>query len=372
MKILQVIPELHAGGAERTVLEVAEAVIAAGGTALVASAGGRLVAELEALGGRHVTLDLKTKNPVSVWRNAGRLAALARAEGVELIHARSRAPAWSAYWAAKRTGLPFVTTYHGVYNAKSGLKRWYNSVMARGDRVIANSHFTADHVRAEHHTPADRLVVIPRGVDLARFDPAAVAPDRIKAQRQAWGATPDRSVILLPGRLTVWKGQRFMVDVLAGLDLDPMPLLVCLGESAAKPDYREAVRNAAETAGLPLALPGHGDDMPAAFVAADLVVCPSLEPEAFGRVAAEAQAMGARVIVADHGGAREVVADGQTGWRAQAGDVDAWRRAVRAAMALNAAEADKLGAAARARVRAQFSKTHLQESTLRVYRELLD
>ena len=132
--ILQVIPHLGAGGAERTTIEVAEALSAAGATPLVASVGGRLEGELTRAGGELIRIDsLATKNPLQVWLNAGALAKIARERGVKLIHARSRAPAWSAYWAAKRMKLPFVTTYHGVYNAKTGLKRWYNSVMARGD-----------------------------------------------------------------------------------------------------------------------------------------------------------------------------------------------------------------------------------------------
>jgi len=372
VNILQVIPQMHAGGAERTVIEVAEAIIADGGQAVVVSHGGRLVDELERVGAHHITLDMKTKNPVAIWRNAARLAKIISDHGIDLVHARSRAPAWSAYWAARRTHRPYVTTYHGFYKARSRLKRRYNAIMAQGDRVIANSQFTADHVRAEHGTDPERLRVIPRGVDLAQFDPALVAPDRIRAQRQGWGVGPDRTAIVLPGRLTRWKGQALMIEALAGLDVDPPVSLICLGEGGDKPGYQDSLRQAADAIGLDLILPGHATDMPAAYMAADLVVCPSLEPEAFGRVAAEAQAMGARVIVADHGGAREVVEDGVTGWRAHPGDAVAWRTAITNALSLNAENAHALGESARTRVRTLFSKTQLQNSTLRVYRELLD
>lgn len=372
LNILQVIPQMHAGGAERTVLEVAEAIMADGGQALVASRGGRLVAELEALGARHVTLEMDTKNPLKIWTNANKLAQLIRAEKIDIVHARSRAPAWSAKWAARRTQIPFVTTYHGFYKAKSRLKRWYNSIMAQGDRAIANSEFTARHVREEHEIDPNRLRVIPRGVDLDQFDPALVNPERIKAHRAAWGAGPEKLAIVLPGRLTRWKGQLLMIEALAQLKLDPGPLLVCLGEGGDKPDYQAELKAAADAAGVDLALPGHTTDIAAAYLAADLVVCPSLEPEAFGRTAAEAQAMGARVIVADHGGAREVVRDGETGWRAAPGDADAWAKAVKAALSLNAEGANTLALAARKRVRTHFSKVQLQQATLRVYRELLD
>lgn len=372
LNILQVIPQMHAGGAERTVIEVAQAIVEDGGKAIVASCGGRLVADLEAIGAHHVTLDLKTKNPVRIWTNAGRLAQLIADEKIDLIHARSRAPAWSAKWAARRAHIPFVTTYHGFYKAKGRLKRWYNSIMAQGDLVIANSDFTAAHVRAEHEIEEQRLRVIPRGVDLDLFDPAKINPDRIRAQRNRWGAGPERLAIVLPGRLTRWKGQAMMIEALARLNLDPAPLLVCLGEGGDKLEYQAELKAAAEQAGIDLALPGHTADIAAAYLAADLVVCPSLEPEAFGRTAAEAQAMGARVIVADHGGAREVVRDGETGWRAAPGDPDAWAQAVKAALSLNAEGANTLAQAARKRVRTHFSKTQLQQATLRVYRELLD
>ncbi|PWE18425.1 glycosyl transferase [Marinicauda salina] len=369
MNILQIIPELEAGGAERTTLEVAEAVSAEGGRALVASEGGRLEAELAALGGELIRLPVKSKNPWTIWRNAARLARLIEREGVDLVHARSRAPAWSAMWAARRAGRPFVTTYHGAYNARSGLKRWYNSVMARGDRVIANSEFIAGHVAAEHAVPADRVAVIPRGVDLERFDPDALDPGRAAALRRDWGVGDEEILVLLPARLTAWKGQTLAIEALAGRD---GVVLVCAGDAQGRAGYVEELRNLAGARGVALRLPGHVADMPAAFAAADLVLTPSLEPEAFGRTAAEAQAMGRIVIAADHGGAREVVDAGETGWRVAPGDAAALGAAIDAALGLSPEARAAMGGAGRRRVLERFSKSALQESTLRVYRELID
>ncbi|WP_421993948.1 glycosyltransferase [Roseococcus sp.] len=182
--ILQVLPALESGGVERGTLEIAEAIQAAGYRAIVASAGGRLVPELEALGARHVTLPLVTKSPTGIWRNADRLAALASEEGVAIIHARSRAPAWSALMAARRSGAHFVTTYHGTYGEGWPGKRLYNSVMARGERVIAISRHIADHIRRIYGDgPAIRM--IPRGVDPRRFDAAKVDLSRVIALRDA-------------------------------------------------------------------------------------------------------------------------------------------------------------------------------------------
>lgn len=371
MNILQVIPELDAGGAERTTIEVAEAVVSAGGRCLVASRGGRLEADLEAVGGELVRLDMKTKNPLAIWRNAARLAAVIEAEGVDLVHARSRAPAWSANWAAQRTGKPFVTTYHGTYKAKTGLKRRYNAVMAAGDRVIANSRFIADHVRAEHGVGEDRLRVIPRGVDVERFDPVAVSPDRARAMRQSWGVRDSETLILLPGRLTEWKGQAFFIRVLEGLDRETITL-VCLGDAQGRLDYARHLGEEAQAIGLAFDMPGHEADMPAAYMAADLVVCPSLEPEAFGRTAAEALAMGKPVIAAAHGGALEVIDPSVAGRLAAPGDLAAWRAVVSEALSEDEAVREARGKAGRSRITSQFSAAALQSATLRVYRELLE
>ena len=184
--VLQVLPSLVSGGVERGTLEIAEAIIDAGGRALVASAGGPLVGRLERLGARHVMLPLRTKAPLGILRNAAALARLVRAEKVGIIHARSRAPAWSAWLAARRTGAHFVTTYHGTYNEGFPGKRLYNSVMARGERVIAISEFIAAHVRERHGVAAARIRIIPRGVDQRRFDPALVPAERLAALRVEW------------------------------------------------------------------------------------------------------------------------------------------------------------------------------------------
>ena len=191
--ILQIIPRLDAGGAERTAIDVAAALVRAGARALVASEGGRLASELQAVGGVLTPFPAATKNPLSMALNVPRLARLIEAEGVDLVHARSRAPAWVALGACRKTRRPFVTTYHGAYSGRSSLKLRYNSVMARGDVVIANSQFTADAIERLYPFARGRLLVIARGTDLGRFAASVVDRGRVVAGCARAGAASRRT-----------------------------------------------------------------------------------------------------------------------------------------------------------------------------------
>ena len=375
--LLQITPALDTGGVEQTTLDIARAVTAAGGRALVASRGGRMEDELARRGGELVRLDMATKNPLTMLRNARALERVIRDEGVSLVHIRSRAPAFAALAAARRAGVPVVTTYHGVYNARSALKRRYNGVMVRGDFTIANSDFTCAHVLATHGVAADRVLAIPRGVDLGRFDPDAVAPERVATLRQAWGVPPDetRTVFLLAGRLTRWKGQELVIRALGAAHLagGPGMILVLAGDDQGRHDYTASLRALAELEGVSEAvrIVGHCADMPAAYLAADFALAPSLEPEAFGRTAVEPQVMGRPVLAAAHGGPAETVIDGETGWLLAPGSLQAWSAGL-AAAALTAPERRAgMGAAGRARARRPYSLDAMCEATLAVYQRVL-
>lgn len=374
--ILQVAPELSAGGVERTVLEVTEAIVAAGGRALLASRGGRLEAEFERLGGELFRMDAKSKNPVVLKANEAKLKRIIQGEGVHLVHARSRAPAWSAFGAAKATGVPFVTTYHGAYSGNSGLKRKYNSVMAKGELVIANSQWIAQHVHDVHHVAWDRIVTIPRGVDLAVFDPVMVKPSRIDAVRARWGLKGGKQITLfLPGRLTEWKGQLLAIEAMALLAPEEREdlVLVLAGDAQGRSTYEARIDDAIRQRGLDgkVIVVGHEEDMPAAYLASDIVLAPSTRPEAFGRVAPEASAMGRPVIVSDHGGGRETVMDGETGARVEPGDPAALAGAIRALLAVGATARAGMGKAGQTHIRQHFSKRGLQMATLGVYKRLI-
>ena len=372
LTVIQVIPHLESGGAERSTVEIAEALMAAGGHAIIVTEGGRMATAAQSAGTEVVYLPVASKNPLTILKNAGKIARLARRSGATVIHARSRAPAWSAKIAARKAKIAFVTTYHGVYGAASPLKRWYNSVMAKGDRVIANSAFTAAHVLRAYPGVKSRLVTIGRGVDLLQFDPAKVTDARVARLRAVWGAGAERKVILVPGRLTEWKGQGDVIEAAAIHPELKRALIVLIGDTTSD-SYRRALEDKINALGLRtrVRLAGHCADMPAAYLAADVVVQPSRKPEAFGRVAAEALAMGALVVASDIGGASETVIEG-TGYRYPVGDVAALGDRLAFALTLPLGARAAMRAAAISHIREHFSRTQMCDATLKVYRDLLE
>lgn len=381
--ILQIVPELDTGGAELSAIEIADAIVRAGGRALVLSEGGRLAPRIAASGGEFVPFAAATKNPLRLLWNAEAIRRMIAREGVDLVHARSRAPAWSALIAARRAGKPFVTTYHGAYNERTRLKRAYNAVMAKGDTVIANSNYTKRLIIDRYGTPADRIRVIYRGVDGARFDPAAVADERKAALRARWGVAPDVPVVLQPARLTAWKGQSTVIAAARLLEAQGRlgrAVIVLAGDAQGRSSYRQRLEDEIRAGGLngKVILPGHVDDIPAALAVAHLAVVASIEPEAFGRVATEAQAMGCPVIATDIGAPPETVlappkaaAHEATGWLVPPGDAEALAAAMAEALSLDPDARAALGARARARVLEQFSLEAMRRDTLDVYDRLL-
>ena len=377
--VLQILPRLDAGGAERTTIDVAAAIVQAGGRALVACDGGRLVSELQVLGGVWLPFPAAAKNPFRMLYNVRKLARLIVDERVDVVHARSRAPAWVALGATRIVERPLVTTYHGAYAGGSALKLRYNSVMARGDAVIANSHYTADSIEKLFPFARDKLRVIYRGANLSAFSAGAVDPARVTQLREAWGVAPHERVVLLAARLTGWKGQRVLIEAAAKLQLEGVRYVLA-GDPQGRDGYVREIDRLIEARGLRSVVSrvGHCRDMPAAFLAASIVAVPSTEPEAFGRSAVEAQAMGTPVVVSDLGAVPETVlappevgAEARTGWRVPAGDVDALAQALKAALSLGATARDALARRARAHVESHFSLEQMTRDTLDVYGALL-
>jgi glycosyltransferase involved in cell wall biosynthesis len=369
--VLQVLPNLVSGGAERGTVELAAALVAAGWTAYVASAGGPLEHDLARAGAAHLRLPLAAKNPFVMWRNRRALYRAIRRLGIDIVHARSRAPAWSAQSAAQAAGRHFVTTFHNAYGAGSALKRRYNSVMARGERVIAISEFVAEHASRVYGVGADRLRTIPRGVDLDVFDPQRVGGQRVATLAAKWRLPDGAPVVLLPGRLTRWKGGLDFVAAIAILGRRDICAVLVGAEQHRR--YRREIEAAIERhqLGHQLRIVDGCRDMPAAYMLADVVVSASTSPEGFGRIAAEAQAMGRPVVATDHGGSRETVVPGVTGWLTPPGDPAALAAAIGAGLALGLEERTQWARRAIAHIAANFTREAMCSRTIDVYEELL-
>jgi glycosyltransferase involved in cell wall biosynthesis len=381
--ILQIIPRLDTGGAELSTIEISAAIVQAGGRALVLTAGGRMASEITRVGGELVPFPAATKNPAKILWNARMLAGIIRAEDVSLIHARSRAPAWSALIAARQTGRPFVTTYHGAYSENGRLKNLYNSVMARSDAVIANSDYTAGLIRTRYGTPSARITVIHRGVDAGIFDPAKIPAERAAAMRTGWGLRPEQRVILQAARLTSWKGQAVLIEAAGLLKANGQlgdTVIILAGDDQGRTDYSSGLR--AQMLRLDLGnavrLVGHVADMPAALAAAYVSVIASTEPEAFGRSVTEAACMGTPAIATDLGAPPETmlpvprvpVAEA-TGWIVPPGDAIALAAALRDALAMPPGARQGMGTRARTRTIEQFSLHQMKRRTMQVYDSLL-
>ncbi|MEQ1890555.1 MAG: glycosyltransferase family 4 protein [Alphaproteobacteria bacterium] len=374
--LLQIIPSLDAGGAERACLDIADAVHVQGGQALVVSTGGRMSAELASLGGELVTLPVASKNPLVMLVNVFRLVKLIRERKVDLVHARSRAPAWSTWLAAQLAGAPFVTTFHGLYSSENLFKRLYNSVMLRGVRVIAGSHFMAAHIRAAYNPLTDHICVIPRGVDTRRFDPSSVAPERVMALRREWKIPDGAQIVLLPARLTRWKGQLLFVEALTMLERRDVIGVLC-GDAQGRDSYEQEIWALARhhQIAAQLRITGNVADMPAAYAAAYIALSASSDAEAFGRVPVEAMAMGCTIIAADHGGAAETLHPGgggpAFGILFAPGDAAGLALALRQGLETPRGGGAQQVTAARAHVLAHYSTAAMCARTLALYREIL-
>lgn len=369
--ILQVVPRLDAGGSEQAALEIAEALVGAGASALVATEGGRMATAITDGGGEIIPLPVASKNPLNILANARRLARLIAERGVDLVHARSRAPAWSAFLAARRTRRPFVTTYHGAYGDPGPLKSAYNSVMGRGDRVIANSRYTADLIASRNPQARERIRIIYRGVDLAKFAPGAVSEDRLARLRSAWGVNKTQPIVLQAARLTRWKGQVDVIEaalLLLAEDRAGDGVFILAGDAQGREGYRQELEQLIAGLSGRVKLVGHCADMPAAFALAQVAVVASTEPETFGRTSIEAQAMGCPVIVTDIGAAPETVvpvsSDRQafTGWVVPCRDPAAIAKRIAGGRGAFAGSAGQTRCARAASCRRQF---HLRPNAAR-------
>jgi len=370
--IMQIVPELGPGGAPQGCIDMAASIVAEGGQALVVSHGGSRIRELARIGATHINLPVHSKNPLVMWNNIRRLKALIHRYRVDIVHARSRAPAWSAWRACKNTPAKFLTTCHAPYNISGKAKRFYNSSMAKGERVIAISNYVAQYLHENYGLDERTIRLIPRGTAMEKFHPTAVKAERLITLAQEWRIPDGANIIMLPGRLTRWKGHHVLIDAMAALNRDDI-FAIIIGSDQGRKAYREELENDIQEKGLggQIRIVDHCDDMPAAYMLATVVVFPSIEPEGFGRISVEAQAMGRPIIASDHGGAQETIISGQTGWLTPVGDGIALGHAIEEALALTPTQRSMLATRAMNHVAQNFTKDLMAQRTLGVYQELL-
>ena len=332
--ILQILPQLEQGGTGRGAVDLARHLIDRGWSALVASNGGAAEAELTGYGGRSFRLPAHSTNPLIMRANIRRLQRVIRERGVRLVHAHARAPAWSACYAARRCKVPFVTTVHGLYGSGRGLlKKRFNAIMARGDRVIALSDFVAEHVRRHYGVPEERLRVIRRGIDTHQFDPDAVDRQRVDALAEQWRVPPESKVIVVPARVVRDQGHRILLEAVAKLPRRRLLCLILEGPDGRGRRDRWADQLARSWATWCARIAGSCDDMPAALMLADVVALPtSAASDPLGRLSVQAQAMGRPVMVTDLGGLGETLMPAATGWLVEPGDADALAHALELAL----------------------------------------
>lgn len=369
--VIQILPELIAGGVERGTLELSRFLVKGGHRSLVISQGGPLVEKLLQEGGRHLRMPyIGEKSPrclLHLWP----LRRLLQERQYHIVHLRSRLPAWMAYlaWkslpAARRPRL--VTTFHGFYSINA-----YSAIMTKGERVIAISKAVAEHIQRHYGTPRRRIRLIHRGIDPDYFHPSKVGPDRVARIRNKWGLDGRLPIIMLPGRVTRWKGHADFIRALGRIRDLPWRA-VCVGPYDASGAFFQELKELIERLSLAdgVRFTGHEDDMAAAYAAADLVVsAASDEPEAFGRVSIEAQAMARPIIASAHGGSLETVLDGHTGWLFEPGDVQGLARVI--CSALTCPDLGRqLGICGFQRVHGRFTIRQMCQSTLDLYRQLL-
>lgn len=332
---------------------------------------------LQSMGAQHITLPLKSKNPLVIFRNISKLRTIIRTYKVNVAHARSRGPAWSAFFACKKEKCAFITTVHGAYRTQNGFKKLYNSVMVRGDRFIAISEFIARYIKQTYGdlkgVHLDRLLIIPRGIDCKAFDPQAVSPTRTEALAKQWRLPQNTPLIILPARLSPSKGHRVLLKALSYL---PHENFLCLfiGSDQGRSHYTASLQKDIRHLHLQdkVRITGNCQDMACAYKLTDIVINPSIVPEAFGRVIVEAQAMGKPVIASKLGAPSDLIVHGKTGWLVPASDAKSLALAIKSVLRLDEKAKKALALEARRHVERNYSNEIMCQKTLALYRQLLE
>ena len=373
--VLQVLPELNQGGVELGTIQIAEALTNKGYKNYVTSQGGRMDHQLDRLGVKHIKLPLKSKNPIKILINAYKLTKIIKEEGINIVHARSRAPAWSAYIAAKKAKVTYLTTFHGTYGlGPMRIKRIYNRIMTLGEKIIVISSHIKNHVMKHYNIPEEKLVFIHRCVDVEKFNPDTISHERQKTMIEQYDIPTDKQIILLIGRLTRWKGQELLIDALAKIKNRNDFHCIFTGDDQGRTEYSQGLIQKIKDNEMNTMFTfiKHTDDVPALMKVCDIVVSASIEPEAFGRIAAEGEAMGKIVIASNIGGSLDNIKDKITGRHFASGNAEDLSQKISWALDLTAHERQEFSKNAQNYVKENFTKQIMCDKTIKLYQELVN
>ncbi len=378
MKVLQIVPQLGQGGVEQGTIDIANALHANGHQSLVISQGGEKALQLKNCNCKHITLPSATKNILKWPTLIKQVTKIVQAEQVDIIHARSRAPAWWAHQVAQTTNCCFVTTFHGTYNIPNNplhawFKKRYNAILTKGDRVIAISNFIANHMIQTYNTPWHKIRVIHRGIDAATFNPNNMSTSRLLKQSREWKLPSNRAIILMPGRLTRWKGQHTFINALKQMP-KPRPFCIVVGDAQGRTKYLQELQELILNNGLhdDIHIHHEANDMPAAIMLSDIIVSASTDPEAFGRVAAEAMMMGKMIVAPNHGAACEQIENHKNGFLFTPSNPYSLAITLHQALQLKPEERAITKQYARTKALEYFTRTQMQDKTLALYQELME
>ncbi len=380
--VLQIVPSLISGGIERGVVEINNYLVKNNFNSIVLSSGGKLVYQIEQNGGKHIKLDVATKNPFKIWKNVGKIKKIIKENNVDIVHVRSRAPAWSAHFACKALNCPLVSTMHGNYSIGSFplsyFKKLYNSSMVRADWIICVSNFIKEYAFENYKLFRNKFAesktrTIHRGVDVNLFDPNNVSQERIVSLTNKLQIPEDRSIILLPGRLTEWKGQLYFIDILAKVKNKNF-ICIIVGDSKGHERYRDRLKEKIIKMKLDgiVRLENNISDMPAGYMVSDIVVSSSIRGEAFGRIIPEAQAMKRMAIATSIGGSLETVIDGETGWLVNPKDKDKFAEIIDMILKMPTEERMQRGERAREHIVKNYTIEQMCSKTVNLYKEILE
>ena len=380
IKVLQVIPKLGYGGAETGCYDIAHYLPENNCKSFIVTSGGELIKFINRKKVKLIRLPVHSKNPILIFFNAIILIGIILFFNISIVHARSRAPAWSCLIATKITGRKFVTTFHGTYNFRGRLKKFYNSVMVRSDLIIAGSNFIFSHIKKNYSDFLDlkkKFLVIFRGINVDYFDPSTKLENDEKKLLKKWEINKEKKIILAPGRLTYWKGQELLIEAinLVKIELGYEAFhMIILGNDQGRKLYKKKLIRLVEQYRLTnqIKFIDHCKDMALAYKVSDIVISSSIEPEAFGRVAVEAQSMEKLIIASNIGGSNETIVNNKTGLLFESGDPISLSKKIIQAITMDEASVKLMGREGRKNIKHKFNVEKMCFSTYSEYKKLLN